>query len=443
MALDLLNVGDSRATTKAKLDAAFDLMALPASGNTTEATDTFNDLVTDYLVDPLPGLTDGMDGGTARSRINAAITALNNGGGGVLYLASPDALDQFRAVQAAGERNVRIAVIGNSTDAGQATGGGTGQAVNSWPNQLADLINTDGGYATANGRFGDSGSYGLSSSMANLILGDGRVSYAGAWALGGLSPSGGNAFAPTAAGTMTLEFPDGVNEYDLWWRMGGAGRSFSYSVDGGPATTLTSSGSNAWTKTTINAGTVDIHEITLAWVAGSPSIWGVLGRDNTQVGFEIYNLGISGRASDSLSNNADPVFGRLGSLKALAPDLTIIEGGILNDMGQEVGGPDLATAIATTKANLTAIHDAAALSGSVLFRIPNFDNRTNGFVPEQEQYVSAMYDLTRDLGAGLLNTRRAWGSYAQALADGLMSDSVHPSAAGYLDIAKQIKRALF
>lgn len=82
MALDLLNVGDSRATTKAKLDAAFDLMALPASGNTTEATDTFNDLVTDYLVDPLPGLTDGMDGGTARSRINAAITALNNGGGG-------------------------------------------------------------------------------------------------------------------------------------------------------------------------------------------------------------------------------------------------------------------------------------------------------------------------------------------------------------------------
>lgn len=80
MALDLLNVGDSRAVTKAKMDAAFVAVGLPASGDTTEATNTFNELVTDYLFDPLPGLTDGLAGGTARSRINAAITALNEGG---------------------------------------------------------------------------------------------------------------------------------------------------------------------------------------------------------------------------------------------------------------------------------------------------------------------------------------------------------------------------
>lgn len=87
MALDLLNVGDNRAVTKAKMDAAFAEAGLPASGDTTEATDTFNEMVTDYLVDPLPGLTDGMAGGTARSRINAAITAIKTGG--LRFLVAP------------------------------------------------------------------------------------------------------------------------------------------------------------------------------------------------------------------------------------------------------------------------------------------------------------------------------------------------------------------
>ncbi len=77
MPLELVNTGDSTATVKAKMNAMFNNVGLPASQDTTEATNYFNQLVSDSLITPLSGLSDKLIGSLARSRINAAISALN------------------------------------------------------------------------------------------------------------------------------------------------------------------------------------------------------------------------------------------------------------------------------------------------------------------------------------------------------------------------------
>jgi len=116
-------------------------------------------------------------------------------------------------------------------------------------------------------------------------------------------------------------------------------------------------------------------------------------------------------------------------VNTIPPDLTIIEGGIINDWRQGV-------AIATSMANIQTIITAAASVGNVLLITPSFDNGSGGNTSSQEDYVTAFKALGVTNSIAVLDWRTSITSHAAATAAGLIDDSVHPTYAGYADIAR-------
>lgn len=336
----------------------------------------------------------------------------------------------FRSVVTAGERNARIIAIGDSTVAGQSTDGGATQAANSWPMKLGLLVSQGG----SNNAWGDKACWSLTQTMANYITGDARVAYTGAWGISSVPSAGGNAFQCAAAGSMTLTFPGEVDTAEIIWRDASAGRVFSWSVDGGAATNISSTGTAQIARTTIDLGSNDIHDLLLTWVSGSVIIMGVTAYDSSRNERSVWNWGVCGATSANLLNDADSTAGRLKMIASTnsSPDLALVEGGVINDWRQSVS-------VATSKANLGTLIDACLAKGSVILVTPVFDGGSTGLTAQQQNYVAAMYELSSEKGVGIFDIRRRWGSYAEAMSAGFMSDNVHPSAAGYADIAAAMK----
>lgn len=335
----------------------------------------------------------------------------------------------FRTTYRAGARNVRVAFIGDSTVRGQSTGGGTSQAVNSFPMQLAAQLNAVGINAGANNVWGDGGSWGAGQTMANFKLGDGRVTSTAAWALGSTLSAGGNNFGGTAAGTMTFTPQANVNTAQVIWRDGAVGRDWDYAVDGGAATNVLSTGSTQFGIVPVALGSVASHALTLSWDLGTVGILGIDAYDNTRKELSLWNWGICGATSANLINNTDTVVGRLAILAhaSLKPDLAFIEGGLINDWRTSV-------AVATSKSQLTTLVTTAKTNGSnVILCVPVFDAGTTGLTGSQQLYVDAMYQVANEQNVGLIDYRKIAPE---------RSDTVHPTAAGYLAMARITRKLI-
>lgn len=349
-----------------------------------------------------------------------------------------------RTAYHAGLRNTRVAFIGDSTFRGQSFGVGTAQAVNSFPMQLATRLNAAGINAGANNVWGDGGSWGLGQTIANFKTGDSRVTSTAGWALGSVLSAGGNNFGATAAGTMTFTPQGNVNTANIIWRDGATGRDWDWAVDGGAATNVQSTNVTQFAIVPVALGSVASHALTLSWDLGTVSILGIDAYDNTRKELSLWNWGICGGTSANLINNTDTVVGRLAILAhaSLKPDLAFIEGGLINDWRTSV-------AVATSKANLTTlVTTVKANNGDVILCVPVFDNGSAGLTASQQLYVDAMYQVALEQNVGLIDIRLKWGSYSSALASGYYhaSDTVHPTTAGYLDMAnvtaEAVKRAI-
>lgn len=328
----------------------------------------------------------------------------------------------FRTAYRAGLRNVRVAFIGDSTTRGQSTGGGTSQAVNSWPMQLATLLNAAGINAGANNVWGDGGSWGLGQTIANFETGDSRVAHTGSWALGSVLSAGGNNFGAAAAGTMTFTPQGNVNDGNVIWRDGATGRNWDWAVDGGVATNVLSTNVTQFALVPIALGSVASHAITLSYDLGTIHILGIDTFDNTRKEISLWNWGICGATSTNLVNNTDTVVGRLAILAhaSLKPDLAFIEGGLINDWRTSVS-------VATSKTNLTTlVSTVKANGGDVILCTPTFDSGVTGLTASQQLYVDAMYEVAVSQNVGLIDFRK----FSPAT-----SDTVHPTTAGYLAMA--------
>ena len=328
----------------------------------------------------------------------------------------------FRATYRAGARNTRVAFIGDSTTRGQSTGGGASQAVNSWPMQLATLLNAAGINAGANNVWGDGGSWGLGQTIANFKTGDSRVTSTAAWALGSTLSAGGNNLGATAAGTMTFTPQSNVNTAQVIWRDGALGRDWDHAVDGGAATNVLSTGSTQFGIVPVDLGSVASHALTLSWDLGTVGILGIDAYDNTRKEISLWNWGICGATSANLINNTDTVVGRLAILAhaSLKPDLAFIEGGLINDWRTSV-------AVATSKSQLTTLVTTVKTNGgNVILCTPTFDASASGLTASQQIYVDAMYQVANEQNVGVLDFRKISPE---------RSDDVHPTTAGYLAMA--------
>jgi hypothetical protein len=350
------------------------------------------------------------------------------GAGGPFFNAGGD-LTKFKAARGTGNRI--IALVGDSTIAGQDSRASdvpnkTGTAYNgrNAPScKLAANLRANGYNASGDNLFGDHYEYGGTQTIAGLIARDDRLSYSGSIITTGLI-IGGRHTSMTAAATFGFSNVDPGNTVDVWWRDGVLGRIFSVAIDGGAAVEVPSIQVGGMKKTNFSLGSLGLHAIVDNWVSGAPQPAGWSVYDDSSWGYQVFNLEASGWTSADCSNNTDTTTGPQASLKTLAPVLTLIEGGIINDWRNSV-------AIATTKTNLQAIIDAASISGSVVLLVPPFDAGTAGASAQQDQYVAAMYELAVSNNIPLIDVRRSWGTWAAANALGYCSDStVHLTDVG-------------
>lgn len=347
------------------------------------------------------------------------------------------AMPRFRVATRRLDRNAVVVVVGDDTVAGQSTGGGTAQALNAWPAQLAKHLRARGVNAGANSFMGAAGCWSLAQSIANYKTGDNRITAeTGATAFTAALAPAGNAIGFSAAGSFNFTPADQVTKFDIFTRDEAAGRNWSWSIDGGAATTITG-GTTGVRKTTVSAGTLGSHTLTLAWVAGSVEILGIVGYDDTSARREItiLNAGVSG-ASSAHFNLAGSPYNRNQLPQYFGADLVLFEGGVINDWRNSVP-------VATTKANLTTYVQAQKAAGiDIALVLPVFDSSTGGLAPQQQDYITAMYEVAAEQDIPFIDTRSPWNSFTIGNGLGLYSDNVHPSTLGYADIADLVMRKL-
>lgn len=350
------------------------------------------------------------------------------------YNFTPGNTLNLRAAMASKASNCSVLCIGPSTTAGQSTGVGTGQAINSWPMQLATLLQASGINAGSGNFFSDHSCWGSSQTIANYAAGDSRFAYSGGATISGIKGPGGNLWQLGVAGDITFTPQVACTKADIYWRDQSSGRTFSWAVDGGAATNISSTGVAQLAKTTISLGALGTHAIKLTWVAGNCLILGIHAYDDTAGRKEIsvLNWGISGVNSTQLIDDTDAVAGRLKSITWWAAPAVIIDDWSINDWRQSIS-------VATSRANIKTMAQAVMAYGGVPILItPLPDGSTSGLAAQQADYASMLYGLSDELNIPIVDVRSSFVSYASGNAAGLYSDNVHPSSVGYA-----LKAALF
>lgn len=338
----------------------------------------------------------------------------------------------FRTAWRNGSGNVGIAFYGSSFMRGTDEtaipyNAQFGAAI---PMQVATRLKALGIAAGANNLFGSG-----TTTAADLVLRDGRFAFTGAVGFGSTAVQGGQDISFNAAtGTMTFTFPDAVNEAVIVWRDASVGRTFSWAVDGGAATNISSSGASTYAKNTISLGTLATHTITLAWVAGGATIFGIYAYNNTRREMSCWQWGCNGFDAGAMnSENGAPNGGRATGQAFLAPKLGITESGAVNSWR-------LSQSVATFKASLTTqIQAMKAASIDPIILTDPFDGGSTGLTANQNAYVTAEYEVSSEQDVPLLDIRLKWLSFANQTALNLTGDNIHGTiAAGYPDVASMI-----
>jgi hypothetical protein len=341
---------------------------------------------------------------------------------------------RIRAVYQAGARSTLIALSGSSVIKGvdeTASPYNTQYGV-AVPMQLAALFNAKGINAGANNLYGWSGT-----SMSDYTTRDGRVAITGAVGTGSNPCLGGAEFALTAAATLSFTPPANVTKADIVFKDAAAGISFSWSVDGGSETTISTLNNNSIRKVTVSLGAAGIHTIKITWIAGNVRIYAIDCYDDTAGRKEISfkQWGISGAtASAMVDDTGTPSSGRIKQQNQYPVDLHISECGLPNSWRN-------GTAVATVKGQLTTFVQAVKTANTdFMFLVPPYDNGVMGNTANQNLYVDAMYEVALSEDVPLIDLRKRWTSFANAVAQGwqVNSDAIHPTKNGQIDIAANV-----
>lgn len=334
----------------------------------------------------------------------------------------------------ASNAQVPVAFMGDSTMRGvdeAASPYNTQYSRLAMPMKVSGYLNNMGITAGSDNWYGISGS-----NFNDYMTRDERCGSTGATTAFGTAVNcqgGSEVEFPTAAGTFTFTPLNPCNKADIYYQDSTAGRQFSWAVDGGSATTLTTTGANTIVKVTIDLSTVALHTITLTWVAGFVRIYGIDCYNDTRRQLTMRQWGIAGGTStDMINDTGTPNAGRLTQMSLYPPKLVISECGVVNSWRNS-------RSVANTTTDMQSLITAVKNAGSdFIFLVPPFDNGSTGLTSSQNDYVTAMYTLADSNNVGLIDIRKRHLSWKNAVNYGWMrsSDNVHPAAFGYDDEAQ-------
>lgn len=385
---------------------------------------------------PGRGQTSLIKGQTSLIFGQTSASALSKGRGGfpayIYNLKAANTAKMKTAMQAvqAGTRNAFVSGLGHSVMAGQSAEGTNLMAMKGPIPRLAVKLNLANLAAGANNVFGYHNGFAQAAGGTGLqsqINADGRLAIAGTMAIQGIEGPGGLAHGATSiTGTMDITFTDEITEYDIYSTQNSGHATYFHSVDGGAATNVDTNAASAFKKVSVSGLAKASHVIRHGWVSGTTRILGVEARDGTRKEISCRNQGISGIQSASLLTDSQ-TYTRRSADKALVPDLSFIMC-MINDVRAS-------TAIATTKANIKAKAQDMLISGDCVLVMEHYVNDSSGNMALWLDYRAALYEIADELDIPLIDFGMKWGSFATANAAGKMSDTLHPSFAGYDDMA--------
>lgn len=330
-----------------------------------------------------------------------------------VYNLKPAQVRRARAALAkarAGTGFCRVATLGDSTVAGQGATSAT-----AWPLQLKDMLDAAG--------FPSAGT-GLVPAAAGLN--DARFVFGAGW--GGAVGSMKANSTTTNPATFTSDSTGSIARV-YYSNATGQSTTFTVSVDGGAGVTVTNSGASVMGVYEV-AGLADTtHTITITRATGAVYIFGAEVRSHATRGVLLYNAGYAGIKVATLADQTwyqlTPISARVANWNS---DLIFVmcETNDANAAATpaEVYKTQMQTAITAARANGASVILMTAIpSSGVDFTL----------------YTKALYELADSNDLPLIDLQDRWQTYAASNASGLMADALHPTAAGYADIA----RALF
>jgi lysophospholipase L1-like esterase len=237
---------------------------------------------------------------------------------------------------------------------------------------------------------------------------------------------------------------------DIMWTQVPFGGTFSWAVDGGAATNVSTNGGGIvdGRLTHISLGSSGAHTLTLTWVSGSSNIDGVIefNGDYTS-GIQVHDAGHYGwQTSNWTSVTANGAAGPAAAIAALSPSVIIISLGV-NDQFGGVLPQTYATNLATIISQLRAVLPAP-LPSIVLNMYPPRTGQS-GYAYSWSQYVDAAWSVAGSDTGGPGGTSavsvmdftagsRMPGADSDVFSLWPVGDLVHPSNKGHSFIADQL-----
>lgn len=337
------------------------------------------------------------------------------------------------AAVAAQTRNGTIMAVGDSTTAGFVVGVGSNWYPLSWPVQLAALQ----GYATDSMMDNISGP---TANFAALKTWDSRVTGTSAnYAGSGNQSLSGQLWVPVSTTDpfiFTPANPIDTVEVRTAAFSGGSASPFLVNFDGGTNTVISNINATAILRTTILTTTLGSHSINLSTAVpannSTQQFNSFVAYNSAVKKFNMLNCGLNGALVANFNSTA-AAWNTLKVIQNWPPDLVIIMIGI-NDWVNS-------TVLATYTTNLNLIINAAKNGGSsVIVMSPPPSNSTVKSYAFQATYVAAMKAAAIAASVPFIDI---WNLCGGTWNTGCpMSDNLHPTAPGYVQIAGYVQTAL-
>lgn len=255
-------------------------------------------------------------------------------------------------------------------------------------------------------------------------------------------------FVQLGAGGQSISFNLNGNSADIMWTQASFGGTFSWAVDGGPGTNISTNGSGTvdGKLSHISLGSRGPHTLVLSWVSGKSNIDGVIENSGDYAaGIQVHDAGHYGWQSSSWVSalGGGAASGPAGGIAALSPAAVIISLGS-ND---QFSGVPPATFQSRLQAIISAIQArlATPFPSFVLCMLPARAGQS-GYAYPWSQYVTAAYNVAAADNSGPGGTSVVAvmdftlvatmpGADADAYGFWQAGDLVHPSNRGHQMIA--------
>lgn len=353
-----------------------------------------------------------------------------------------------------------VAFVGDSTFVGHGagdnpTGNFTNARFRSAPAKVAAQLLALGLPATQEAQFGGHLVDANNVTLANLPLYNPQLTIASSvqtqWYGATLMTLAGYMISNlNGTGAYSLAPSNAFSTMDVFYVQASGNGTFTVDI-GGAALATVNSGSpatSALVKLAVSTGAGDATgTINVKRVSGTVRLLGIIPRSTTTKRVQVLNLGWEGAQTGDWASDAGSAtyttglssafYNPANGLIAINPDLTIIKLGA-NDLSHS-------TAVATSRANLQTIINAAKLGGgSCVLVTPTPQNpATRDPAGNTLAYNAMLKALAIANGCGFIDLYSRYVSYAAMNALAYLADDVHSFPIGYANEGDIIARALF